>query len=422
MPVRAAQRALARAGEHKRIHRWAVCFGACCATLAGLALLPAAAQADDVAQRRPSPDVVTIVDDEASAETITIDAGDGQITQPTASRTDPGLGCTGDANAMTCGWDDHRSYAVDLGGDNDGGETTSSAPTEWRCRSASPAAPATTRSRRAAGDDVLAGGDGNDTLDGRGGTDEYFGEIGDDTIKARDSLAERISCGAGNDEARQRPRRHHRRVRARRRQRCGRVLHRRRLQRREPEHLARRPGDLRQRGRRELRRARQPEPRRRRRRGPAPAGLQRQQRRGSGRRCPRSAATRWTRTATSGRSRSPTWAPRSPTSGSSRRAGRACSGSSSSARRRARAITFRCSGRSCPTRKTRRFRSKSVLKKVVLHKGFRKARLRPGTRLRVTITAAQTIGRTYTYTVARGEPPRSKIVCRAPGAKRSRSC
>jgi len=49
--------------------------------------------------------------------------------------------------------------------------------------------------------DVLAGGDGNDTLDGGGGVDEYFGEGGDDTINARDGLPERIACGAGTDEA-----------------------------------------------------------------------------------------------------------------------------------------------------------------------------------------------------------------------------
>ena len=35
----------------------------------------------------------------------------------------------------------------------------------------------------------------------RGGVDEYFGETGDDTIEARDGTAERIACGAGNDEA-----------------------------------------------------------------------------------------------------------------------------------------------------------------------------------------------------------------------------
>ena len=49
------------------------------------------------------------------------------------------------------------------------------------------------------GPDVLAGGDGNDTLTGGGGVDEFFGEAGDDMIESRDSVAERISCGAGDD-------------------------------------------------------------------------------------------------------------------------------------------------------------------------------------------------------------------------------
>jgi hypothetical protein len=52
-----------------------------------------------------------------------------------------------------------------------------------------------------AGADVLAGGAGNDTLNGAAGVDEYFGEGGDDTIDARDGNAERIACGAGNDQA-----------------------------------------------------------------------------------------------------------------------------------------------------------------------------------------------------------------------------
>jgi hypothetical protein len=61
------------------------------------------------------------------------------------------------------------------------------------------------------------------------------------------------------------------------------------------------------------------------------------------------------------------------------------------------------------------------LKKVVLHRGFRSARLRPGARLRLTIKARETIGRTYTYEVKRGALPQSRIVCRPPG-KRRRAC
>ena len=85
-------------------------------------------------------------------------------------------------------------------------------------------------------------------------------------------------------------------------------------------------------------------------------------------------------------------------------------------------VSFRCSGRSCPTRRTRRVTVRNVLTRVTLHRPFRGKRLRPGTKLTVTITAAQTIGRTYTYVVKRGEAPQTKVACRAPGARRSRSC
>ncbi|HEX6022500.1 MAG TPA: MopE-related protein [Solirubrobacter sp.] len=52
------------------------------------------------------------------------------------------------------------------------------------------------------GNDVLAGGAGNDTLDGHGGVDAYFGQTGNDTIEALDGNAERISCGADADVVR----------------------------------------------------------------------------------------------------------------------------------------------------------------------------------------------------------------------------
>jgi hypothetical protein len=85
-------------------------------------------------------------------------------------------------------------------------------------------------------------------------------------------------------------------------------------------------------------------------------------------------------------------------------------------------VAFRCSGRSCPTRRTRRVTVRNVLTRVTLHRPFRRARLRPGTKLTVTITAAQTIGRTYSYVVKRGAAPETKVTCRAPGQRRSRSC
>ena len=86
-------------------------------------------------------------------------------------------------------------------------------------------------------------------------------------------------------------------------------------------------------------------------------------------------------------------------------------------------VVFRCSGsRSCPTRRTKRVRVRSVLTRVTLHRPFRRSRLRPGTKLTVTITAAQTIGRTYSYVVKRGAAPESTVTCRAPGQRRGRSC
>jgi hypothetical protein len=49
---------------------------------------------------------------------------------------------------------------------------------------------------------IFDGGAGADTLTGGGGTDAFFGGAGADVIEARDGRAERISCGADADEAR----------------------------------------------------------------------------------------------------------------------------------------------------------------------------------------------------------------------------
>ena len=85
-------------------------------------------------------------------------------------------------------------------------------------------------------------------------------------------------------------------------------------------------------------------------------------------------------------------------------------------------IALSCRGRGCPSRKTTRRTVKRELQKVVLHGAFRRARLRFGTRLTLRITAAGTIGRTYTYVVKRGQLPVRTTVCRAPGQSRGRSC
>jgi hypothetical protein len=60
------------------------------------------------------------------------------------------------------------------------------------------------------GDDKLTGEDGNDTLDGGPGRDDFVGDhidfhdlsgVGNDTIRARDGVAEAINCGPGADVA-----------------------------------------------------------------------------------------------------------------------------------------------------------------------------------------------------------------------------
>lgn len=49
------------------------------------------------------------------------------------------------------------------------------------------------------GDDRLAGGRGNDVLVGALGGDQLDGGAGDDDLRARDGLADRVTCGEGTD-------------------------------------------------------------------------------------------------------------------------------------------------------------------------------------------------------------------------------
>jgi hypothetical protein len=85
-------------------------------------------------------------------------------------------------------------------------------------------------------------------------------------------------------------------------------------------------------------------------------------------------------------------------------------------------ITLSCKGRGCPFKRPRRRTVSRELQRIVLHRSFRRARLRSGARVRLVITAAGSVGRTYTFVVKRGEVPRKTTTCRAPGQAKGRSC
>jgi hypothetical protein len=84
-------------------------------------------------------------------------------------------------------------------------------------------------------------------------------------------------------------------------------------------------------------------------------------------------------------------------------------------------IVFSCNGSSCPFRKTRR-RTVRSSRPITLSRGLTSKRLRAGTRFRLTITAAETIGRTYTYTIRNGALPSDRTTCRAPDERRGEPC
>jgi len=89
--------------------------------------------------------------------------------------------------------------------------------------------------------------------------------------------------------------------------------------------------------------------------------------------------------------------------------------------RRAR-IVFSCDGSSCPFRKTVRRTVRSA-RPITLSRGLTGKRLRSGTKFRLAITASETIGRTYTYTIRNGAVPSDETRCKAPGEKgRGRPC
>lgn len=85
-------------------------------------------------------------------------------------------------------------------------------------------------------------------------------------------------------------------------------------------------------------------------------------------------------------------------------------------------VTLGCKGASCPFKRTRRETVPRELARVSFSRLFRTARLRPGTRLTLRISAAESVARTFTYTVKRGALPEQTIVCRAPGDTKGDPC
>jgi hypothetical protein len=383
----------------------------------GLALLPASALGASI-NYEPGTGIITIVDDVATPDDISV-ARSGGFDR--ISRVGGGLvsfndACTDDAGGTVIVCPQATSLAVDLGAGNDTFRTSAvSSPVSVA------GGPDDDLLGGGEGNDVLAGGEGNDSLNGGGGVDDYFGETGNDTIEARDGHAERISCGAGTDEARN----DFTDIIAE----CERGIDgdsdgfssavdcndaARNIFPGAPEvfdngvdencdgrdnpNLDRdrdgfaQPGDCND-------------------ANPAirPNALEI---RGNpfDENCDRRADP----FAQLGAVVSNQW-------GVARSFARLRTLVVHNAPAGAR-IVLTCKGRSCPIKKARRRTVKRELQRITLTRGFRKARLRVGTRLRLTITAAETIGRTYTFVVKRGAPPTRKIVCRAPGERKGQSC
>jgi len=381
----------------------------------GLVVLPAGALGATVG-RETQTGIITIVGEAADADDITVER---TATLDIVSRVGGGLtnngGCA-DGAGGTVECERGTSIAVDLRDGND------------RFRAGGVSSPISVAGGfgnddigTSGANDVLAGGPGNDILKGNSGVDDYFGETGDDVIEARDGRAERISCGAGTDEARN----DFTDIIAE----CERGIDGdgdgfssavdcndgagnvspgapevfdngvdENCDGRDNTNLDRdgdgfsQPGDCDD-GNAAIR----------------PTALEV---RGNpfDENCDRRADPFAQLDAVV----SNQWAVL-------RTHARLLTLVVHNAPRGAR-IVLTCAGRGCPFKKARRRTVTRELQRVVLHRPFRRARLRFGTRLRLTISAPETVGRTYSYLVKRGQLPTKKTTCRAPGEARAQTC
>jgi hypothetical protein len=163
--------------------------------LAALFAAPALASANATVQLDAATGILTIAGDAVpDAIRVTQSPGSYLIEREGGGLTAAGAGCNAAGASVVCTRAGTEVFAVDLGGGND----FYSAQSVTVPQSIS-GGDGNDGIRGGQAGDVLAGGDGNDTLNGDQGVDDYFGEAGNDTISARDGNAERIACGADTD-------------------------------------------------------------------------------------------------------------------------------------------------------------------------------------------------------------------------------